>query len=89
MNTHELKTDPLLFEKSLLGLKPFEIRVNDRCFKEGDILILRETDISGEEIKKGKKWKYTGRYKKVIINYILSGYGLKTNWVVMAVRDLI
>ena len=39
---HELKIKPQYYEDIKIGLKPFEIRKNDRDFKLGDILILNE-----------------------------------------------
>ena len=88
MNTHHLKTDSDLFEKSLEGIKKFEIRLNDRNYSVGDVLILKETKFSGSEMKEGKPLEYTGRTKVVSVSYILEGYGLKENWVVMGVMDV-
>lgn len=39
---HELKTWPEYYGPISTGEKPFEIRVNDRDFEVGDILVLRE-----------------------------------------------
>jgi hypothetical protein len=39
---HDLKVLPYFFTHLVLGVKPFEIRKNDRDFKVGDILLLRE-----------------------------------------------
>lgn len=43
MNTvHNLKIWPEHFQDQKAGIKPFEIRKNDRNYKVGDILILEE-----------------------------------------------
>ena len=82
---HELKTDPAVFIASQEGDKSFEIRLNDRGYQIGDHLLLRETKHSGEEMKAGKPLAYTGREYLVRVKYILSGYGLKEDWVIMSV----
>lgn len=40
--THHLKTKPEYFQAVINGKKPFEIRYNDRGFKQGDRVILEE-----------------------------------------------
>ena len=40
--THHLKTRPEYFQAVIDGRKPFEVRKNDRNFKEGDRVILEE-----------------------------------------------
>ncbi|MFX3616109.1 MAG: DUF3850 domain-containing protein [Sporolactobacillus sp.] len=40
--THELKILPWYFKAVMSGNKKFEIRKNDRNFKEGDTVILHE-----------------------------------------------
>jgi len=49
---HELKIEKKYFDARLQGIKQYEIRLNDRGFKVGDVLHLRE--IVPER-------KYTGR----------------------------
>lgn len=64
MTQHELKTWPEFFEPILSGDKTFELRHNDRGFRVGDILWLREWDQDSG---------YTGRELFVKVQYILSG----------------
>lgn len=42
MATHDLKIRPKYFHLIERGIKKFEIRLNDRDFKLGDYLLLRE-----------------------------------------------
>ena len=58
---HELKTDPDLFELTIAGLKPFEIRKLDRDFQVGDMLRLKETCFSAEQMSSGMPLAYSGR----------------------------
>ncbi|HEM6115816.1 TPA: DUF3850 domain-containing protein [Streptococcus suis] len=44
MTQHMLKCYPKYFEAVKDGTKPFECRYNDRNFKVGDELLLREYD---------------------------------------------
>lgn len=64
---HELKIKPQYYEDVKIGLKPFEIRKNDRDFKPGDILILNEysLDDSGAGT-------YSGRALTVRVTYLLN-----------------
>lgn len=84
--THELKTDPEVFEALHQGNKTFEIRFDDRGYRVGDRLLLKETRHSGEEMKQGKPLVYTGRMMGFAVSYILRGpiYGLKEGWVIMS-----
>lgn len=42
MTTHELKIYPSYFQMKMEGNKNWELRENDRGFKTGDLLILKE-----------------------------------------------
>jgi len=88
MKCHELKTDHEVFQATLEGRKPWEIRFDDRGFQIGDTLWLRETESTGEDMRVlGRPLVYTGRFIHVRITYILQGpiYGLPDGWVVMSV----
>ena len=87
---HMLKTDPGVFAMSKAGLKTFEIRYDDRGYEIGDMLVLRETRYSGEEMKSGKPLIYTEDIVICIVQYILRGpaYGLEDGWVIMSVNIL-
>tara|TARA_R110000772_G_scaffold266861_1_gene389926 strand:+ start:218 stop:493 length:276 start_codon:yes stop_codon:yes gene_type:complete len=88
---HTLKTDPEVFQASIAGLKDFEIRLNDRDFKVGDELTLKETTSTGDEIKNNiEPLIYTGREIKRTIKYILHGdnYGLSKGWVILSLLTI-
>lgn len=85
---HELKTDSKVFALSWHGKKDWEIRLNDREFEVGDVLTLRETKFSGEEMSKGSPLEYTGYTIDCKVTAIVSGYGLNENWVVISVKHL-
>jgi ASC-1-like (ASCH) protein len=76
--THELKINPEYFTKVITGEKRFEIRKNDRDFKLGDYLTLREFE--GD--------KLTGMQTTVYVTYILHGpaYGLEEGFCIMSIR---
>jgi len=91
MKTHELKTDRDVFISLAAGMKKFEIRYDDRGFEIFDILHLRETVHTGEEMKNGKPLIYTGREVYTQICYILKGpiYGLKEGWAILSIDKII
>lgn len=82
--THELKTLQPYFDDIVRGVKKFEIRKNDRDFKQGDTLILKEYDhinwgngnYSGKEI----------RMHVISIMYHSEHFGLKDGYVIMSIQ---
>lgn len=73
---HELKLWPVYYEAVESGLKTYEIRYNDRNFKVGDILHLKEYDPDKKE--------YTGREILKDVIYITEGFvGLAQGFVVL------
>lgn len=76
---HELKIWTTFYEPLASGMKPFEVRRNDRHprFAVGDILRLREWRVGAQE--------YTGRECMRTIAYILAGgqFGIENGYVVL------
>ena len=75
MTTHELKSWPDFFAALLDGTKTFEARRNDRDFRVGDTLVLREW-IPADSVHSAVG-TYTGREIKATVTYIL--YGSEAN----------
>ncbi len=77
---HSLKIGPMFFNAVANGEKKAEMRKNDRDFKCGDFLLLREWE--GE---------YSGNKLVVKVTHILSLDGLVVgsgNWVMMSVSHI-
>ena len=85
---HMLKTDPAFFQDVLDGKKTFEIRFNDRGYQIGDLVVLKETKFTGQQMKSGQTLVYTGREIQKRISYVLSGYGLQDDWVILGIQDI-
>lgn len=78
--THELKILPKYFSEVYSGNKTFEVRKNDRNFKVGDMLILKEWDIENQ--------KFTGNQVKRKITYILDNkIYLKKGFVILSLSN--
>jgi hypothetical protein len=76
---HELKTWPQYYKAIVSGEKRFEIRVKDRDFKVGDVLILREYDPDAKAYLGGEYW--------VRVTYMVSGaWGIPDNIAVMSIK---
>lgn len=74
---HDVKIWPSYYREVLAGNKKFEIRVNDRGYKVGDVLLLREWDPDNET--------YTGRFCKAAITYLLDSFaGLSNDLCIMS-----
>lgn len=82
MTTHSLKCWPVPFAAIIDGTKTHEIRVNDRDFKAGDLLRLKEWDPETGE--------YTLRIITRRVTYVTNGgqWGLPENLCVMSIREV-
>ena len=78
---HELKCWPGYFEDVLIGAKTFEVRRNDRGFRKGDQLRLRECG--------GQNIGYTGRETTRLVTYVIPGgeFGIARGYVVMGLAS--
>jgi hypothetical protein len=87
--THELKTDPEVFDAVADGRKTFEIRKDDRNFQVGDTLLLRRTHHTGLAMQNGLPLIYTGETEQRKITHILRGpiYGLTAGWVILSLNQ--
>lgn len=72
MKTHELKIWPEYFEAVKEGRKTFEVRENDRHFKEGDTVVLKEFCPPTNDHRYGRDMcnKYTGNELTFRIGYV-------------------
>jgi len=84
--THELKTDPEVFQAVWDDLKTYELRKNDRNFEVGQLLKLKETKSTGAEMKEGAPLVYTGRTVTAEVTHVLNGpiYGLAEGWCILS-----
>ena len=71
---HNVKIFPEYFEGIINGTKPFEFRKNDRGYKPGDCVCLKECII--DEDDGSKREIYTGRYCFVVIKEIFELGGI-------------
>lgn len=95
--THHVKVLPKYFRALLLGDKNFELRKNDRNYKVGDVLVLKEwvqndyEDLSpmiGLTSFIADYSGYTGAKMERVVSYVLEGplFGLKKGWVIMGLK---
>ena len=77
---HDLKVWKRFFDVVNGGDKSFELRFDDRGFRVGDTLVLREWDDDMQ--------RYTGRLTEKVVTYILAGplFGLQEGFVAMAIK---
>lgn len=77
---HELKCWPEYFRAMRDGRKLFEVRLNDRDFREGDALVLREWDPDTKQ--------YTGHQLRAHVTFVFPGgkWGIDRDHVVMGLR---
>lgn len=74
---HQIRLASMYFDDVVSGKKPFELRKNDRGYKEGDFL----------EMMESKDGKNTGRTVRVLVTYLLENYtGLEDGYCIMGTK---
>lgn len=83
IHTHRLKTHPPHFGDIVAGRKRFELRINDRDYRVGDILELAEW-VPGTN---GKPGATTGQTVRVRVTHLLNGgqFGIDRDHVCMSI----
>jgi hypothetical protein len=82
VTTHCLKTHPGPFQDVWLGIKKFEVRLDDRGIEVGHLLTLKEYHMHTG---------YTGRYiQRLVVIYKLSGgqFGIEKGFCVLGFDDV-
>lgn len=84
MNVHELKVWPEFWDDLVSGVKPFEVRKNDRDYQVGDLLVLRAW-LPGE--KRYPDWRSPLAAR---VTYVMHGgrLGVEEGHVVMGIKVL-
>lgn len=88
MKEHELKTLPVYFDAVKDGLKPFEVRKNDRGFQTGDTLILRKWGpLPGHS---SPSRYFDDKPIRCVVTWILQGgqFGIEPGYCVMGIKQV-
>lgn len=93
MTEHILKLNERYFDSVANGIKTFEIRKNDRDYKVGDTLVLKEVDDDGKYLTYGDyNLGMNLDYEvKVAVTYILTHdefEGISEGYVVLGIKKL-
>jgi hypothetical protein len=78
MKVHDIKIEELHFSDVEKGIKKSELRLNDREYKAGDVLMMRE-------------WNpliglYTDRVIHAVITHVYPGPNLPKDYVILSLR---
>ena len=77
--THQIRIAAKYYEDAKSGKKPFELRKNDRDYREGEIL----------EMMEFKEGRNTGRLFRALVTYMLEDYtGLEEGYCILGTKVL-
>lgn len=78
--THKIKIWDEFVLDVVSGKMPFEVRLNDRNYKQGDTLIMEGWDNSIHD--------YSGKMIEAYVTYVLHGgvFGIEKGYVVMGIK---
>ena len=76
---HELRTWPQYFDLVAQGMKPFELRKNDRNFEVGDVILLQRFDPESNS--------YTGEEITALITCLLENFaGIEHGYCILGIH---
>jgi hypothetical protein len=83
---HDLKCWPEPFAAVASGAKTYEIRVDDRGYMVGDVLVLKEWDPAPDYVVPTRAHGYTGRSVRRVVTYKTPGgaWSLPSNLCVLS-----
>ena len=82
---HKIKLKEQFCDAVYEGRKKFEVRFNDRGYQNGDMIQFIPVAIENDHVIKIDHPIQTNTYK---ITYILSGNGIKENFVVLSIEEM-
>lgn len=85
--THKIKIQKEYADAIVDGEKTFEIRYNDRGYQKGDRIVFKEVTSESDYCA------YTHPNHEILkkeyeITYVISGWGLKEDWVALAIKEV-
>lgn len=84
MTTHHLDVWKKFYRELVAGRKTFEVRIDDRDYQTGDIVVLQECDDNTYTGKSG----FTGRTVRFRVGYLLRDWpGVSDGYVVLSLVD--
>lgn len=84
---HKIKILEQFADEIISGNKNFEIRKNDRGYQKGDLIWFEVADEYGNR-RDGKRYtKHPLHDKLYEITYVLSGWGIEKDYVVLAIKQ--
>lgn len=84
--THDVKCWPSSFIEVISGQKTLDVRRNDRDYRQGDVLLLREWNPHIRDLTTGK---FTGRTCQRRITHVLTGGdGIEAGFVALSISPL-
>lgn len=91
MVEHKLKTLPVYWDAVQRGEKNFEVRLDDRGFQKGDVLVLQRMN-EGSGFRNQVEYDLRGKVRFELrkrIAYVLTGgkFGIEPDYVVLALVD--
>jgi len=86
---HTLKTLARYWEAIADGTKTFEVRLNDRAFQTGDLLILEKMDNDGRFYVTEPGKSFTAKSIRKRITYLLQGgqFGIEPRYCVLGLGE--